>query len=378
LHEQVVLDRSATSVIDSATYLCHPVQSDHRPFPSNELLRWYDREKRELPWRGSNDPYAIWISEVILQQTRVDQGTPYYHRFLSTFPTVRHLADATEDEVLKLWEGLGYYSRARNLHAAAKQVAYEFNGQFPSSYVGLRSLKGIGPYTAAAIGSIAFGLPVACVDGNVTRVLARYHGIDAPVDNTPVIKALDRLAQQAMSHLNPADHNQAMMELGATVCLPRNAKCGACPLQADCSAFRLGLVDSIPLKSKRTKVRERHFHFLVLTDGNRTLVQRRPAGDIWQGLYQFPMVEADRPMETESVLSHFQLPTDVLLQDIAGPIKHLLTHQRIFARFFAVKVDRLPSLIAEPVAWERLGRLAFPRLIQLYLEKKMFAHSKKV
>jgi A/G-specific adenine glycosylase len=355
-----------------------PVQSDHSPFPSNELLRWYEREKRELPWRGSNDPYAIWISEVILQQTRVDQGTPYYHRFLSAFPTVRHLADATEDEVLKLWEGLGYYSRARNLHAAANQVAHAFNGQFPNSYEGLRSLKGVGPYTAAAIGSIAFGLPVACVDGNVTRVLARFHGIADPVDSTAVIKTINQLAQQAMNPLNPAEHNQAMMELGATVCLPRNAKCGECPLQSGCSAFRLGRVDSIPFKSKRTKVRERHFHFLVLTDGQRTMVQRRPAGDIWQGLYQFPMVESDRPMKPESVLTHFQLPTDALLQDIAGPIKHLLTHQRIFARFFDVHVKQLPNILAEPVTWDELGRLAFPRLIQFYLEKKMFANSKKV
>lgn len=354
------------------------MQSDHRQFPSNELLRWYNREKRELPWRGSNDPYAIWISEVILQQTRVDQGTPYYQRFLRKFPTVRHLADATEDEVLKLWEGLGYYSRARNLHAAAKQVAYAFNGQFPSTYEGLRSLKGVGPYTAAAIGSIAFGLPVACVDGNVTRVLSRFHGIADPVDSTAITKAIDQLAQQALDARNPGEHNQAMMELGARVCMPRNARCGECPLRSDCSALRLGLVDSIPRKSKKTKVRERHFHFLVLTDGMRTLVQRRPAGDIWQGLYQFPMVESDSPLETGSVLSHFQLPSDATLQDFAGPIKHLLTHQRIFARFFAVKVDVLPNIVAEPVTWDELGRLAFPRLIQLYLEKKMFAHSKNV
>lgn len=346
------------------------MQFVHRPFPSNELQCWYDREKRDLPWRNSNDPYAIWISEVILQQTRVNQGTPYYLRFLETFPTVRHLADATEDEVLKLWEGLGYYSRARNLHAAAKQVAFTFNGAFPKSYERLRLLKGVGPYTAAAIGSIAFGLPMACVDGNVTRVLARFHGIADPVDSRAVIKTIDHLAQQALDSMNPANHNQAMMELGATVCLPRNAKCNKCPLQLGCSAFDSRLVGSIPFKSKKIKIRERHFHFLVLTDGQQTLVQRRPAGDIWQGLYQFPMVESDSPMQPESVLAHFQLPTDVPLQHIAGPIKHLLTHQRIFARFFAVKVKHLPKINAESMAWEELDRLAFPQLINLYLDKK--------
>ncbi|MCF8256363.1 MAG: A/G-specific adenine glycosylase [Flavobacteriales bacterium] len=353
------------------------MDADHHPFPTNALRQWYGRAKRDLPWRGSSDPYTIWISEVILQQTRVDQGTPYYHRFLSAFPTVTDLANAHEDEVLKLWEGLGYYSRARNLHAAAKQVTTGPGGCFPNTYEGLRSLKGVGPYTAAAIGSIAFDLPVACVDGNVTRVLARFHGITDPVDSAPVIKAIDRSAQGALDIQSPGEHNQAMMELGATVCLPRNANCEQCPLQAGCNAYRLGLVDSIPMKSKRTKVRERYFHFLVLTDGEHTVVERRPAGDIWQGLYQFPMLESDRTLDADEVLAHYRIKGAVLA-DSHGPVRHILTHQRIFGRFFEFRVKHLPPSIADPVPWQDLERLAFPRLIHHYLNKKMLAHSKKV
>ncbi len=348
------------------------------PFPTEQLLEWYGREKRSLPWRGSLNPYAIWISEVILQQTRVDQGTPYYYRFLEAFPTVTHLANASEDQVLKLWEGLGYYSRARNLHATAKIVVFEHEGQFPNTYNGLLSLKGIGPYTAAAIGSIAFNVKRACVDGNVTRVLARYYGISEPIDASAVIKLVDILAQKALQTEHPGEHNQAMMELGATVCLPKLAKCEICPLNESCSALAQGLVSSIPIKAKRTKIRNRYFNYVVLSDGTNTFLKRREAGDIWQGLYEFPLVESDRPLETNEVIAHFGDGAEVLIQGEYGPYKHLLSHQRIFARFLEVKGIEIHLKEGIKVSWNNLDTIALPKLLHRYLGDKKFADSKKV
>ncbi len=355
-----------------------PILKNPFGFPYIALREWYLQEKRDLPWRGSTDPYSIWLSEVILQQTRVDQGTPYYHRFLSAFPNVGALAAASEDEVLKLWEGLGYYSRARNLHAAAKQVMSEHKGRFPSNHEGLRSLKGIGPYTAAAIGSIAFRLRVACVDGNVIRVMARFHGITDPVDSTTVAKEIDRLAQEALDREHPGDHNQAMMELGATVCLPKNPRCGDCPLREGCVTLRLGLMDSIPFKAKRTKVRDRFFHYMVLSDGERTLVERREGGDIWQGLYQFPLVESDRALSPDEALKFAPWADEALFRQSVGPFRHLLSHQRIHALFFEWRTDTLPASDYQPVTWDSLHHLAFPRLVHRFLEKKSLADSEKV
>lgn len=348
------------------------------PFPTAELMHWYEREKRNLPWRGSIDPYVIWISEVILQQTRVDQGTPYFHRFLSAFPTVTALANASEDAVLKLWEGLGYYSRARNLHAAAKQVAHSGNGIFPNSYDALRALKGVGPYTAAAIGSIAFNIPTACVDGNVTRVLTRFHGINEPVDASAVIKLVDALAQEALDRERPGEHNQAMMELGATICTPKNAQCASCPLKNSCMAARLELVDTIPWKAKRTKVRDRYLHYLVLSDGKQTLLERRPEGDIWQGLYQFPLVEADKLLDADEAIWNFGIQGEFRIAAVSGPYKHLLSHQRIFGLFIEVHVAELNPAFGSIVLLEELGLYALPRLLNRYLDEKILADSKKV
>jgi len=346
-----------------------------KPFPTAELQRWYAREKRELPWRGSADPYAIWISEVILQQTRVEQGTPYFHRFLSAFPTVKHLAAASEDAVLKLWEGLGYYSRARNLHAAAKQVAEM--GAFPNSYERLRGLKGVGPYTAAAIGSMAFGVTKACVDGNVTRVLTRYHGIAEPIDSSAVIRLVEELAQQALDMAQPGEHNQAMMELGATVCLPKLAKCDICPLSHGCAALRLDQVNAIPWKAKRTKVRDRYFHYVVISDGSRTVVNRRAEGDIWQGLYEFPLVESSKPLEADEAVRELGLRNAKIVAE-HGPYKHLLSHQRIFGRFIEVHVTSMDSALGTVINQEELELLALPRLLNRYLEEKKLADVKKV
>ncbi len=353
------------------------MKTDQRRFPACELAEWYNASKRDLPWRSTSDPFAIWISEVILQQTRVDQGTPYYHRFLEAFPTVQHLAAASEDEVLKLWEGLGYYSRARNLHAAAKQVVANFNGQFPDSYEALRSLKGIGPYTAAAVGSIAFGLPVACVDGNVTRVLARFHGITSPVDENSTIKAIHAMAQEALDTSAPSTHNQAMMELGATVCVPKGAKCGACPLQNRCAALRMDIVEEIPVKGKKVKVRERCFNYLAITDGRQTLIKRREEGDIWQGLYEFPMVESDRPMQPDAVLSILGVEGHIIVTGHHGPVKHVLTHQRILATCTVAEVAHLPDL-GMAIETNSLPNFALPRLLHRFDLKKLFGEKEKV
>jgi len=353
------------------------VKSEPRRFPARELAEWYHRNQRDLPWRATSDPYSIWISEVILQQTRVDQGTPYYYRFLEAFPTVRHLAAASEDRVLKLWEGLGYYSRARNLHAAAKQVITDFNGTFPGSYEALRSLKGVGPYTAAAVGSIAFGLPVACVDGNVTRVLARFHGITSPVDDNNTVKSIDLLAQAALDPSGPGMHNQAMMELGATVCLPKGARCEVCPIQDGCTALRLGIVDEIPVKARKAKVRERCFNYLAITDGTSTLIQRRAGGDIWQGLYEFPLVESSSPMQPDAVLKSLGVTDHATVRDHHGPVKHVLTHQRIIATCTVAKVKHLPDL-GMVVETDALTNFALPRLLHRFDLKKLFGEKEKV
>lgn len=294
---------------------------------------------------------------------------------MHAFPTVTHLAAASEDAVLKLWEGLGYYSRARNLHAAAKQVAAM--GEFPNSYEALRSLKGIGPYTAAAIGSIAFGIAKACVDGNVIRVLSRYHGIVEPIDSTAVIKLVEELAQQALDPKQPGEHNQAMMELGATVCIPKQAKCELCPLSHGCAALRLNQVAAIPWKAKKTKVRDRYFHYVVVFDGSRTIVRRRVAGDIWQGLYEFPLVESGKPLEADEAVNQLGLRHAKIIAEY-GPYKHLLSHQRIFGRFIEVRVNTIDASMGTVVRCEELELLALPRLLNRYLEEKLLANVKKV
>lgn len=347
-------------------------------FPNSALLSWYGRVKRDLPWRGTTDPYAIWISEVILQQTRVDQGMPYYHRFMDAFPTVQALASASEHHVLKLWEGLGYYSRARNLHAAAKQVVSEHGGVFPRNHEGLLALRGVGPYTAAAIGSIAFGLPVACVDGNVIRVISRYHGISDPVDSPAVVREIGARAQEALDRSRPGDHNQAMMELGATVCVPRAPLCGECPLREGCVARAEGLWEHIPFKARRTKVRDRYFHYLAITDGRQTLVERRPAGDIWQGLYQFPVVESDGPLAPDEALQRSGLAQGAVIVRSFGPLRHVLSHQRIHASLSVCRMELLPDFDAEPMNLGALHRLAFPRLLHHFLSKELFADSENV
>lgn len=264
---------------------------DNRQFFRAHLFAWFAQNRRPLPWKGERDPYKIWLSEIILQQTRVEQGLPYYRKFTEKYPNVQSLAGAPEDEVLKLWEGLGYYSRARNLLTTAKFIAREKNGIFPDTYSDIRALKGIGDYTAAAIASFAFNLPHAVLDGNVFRVLARYFGIETPTDTNAAKKEFAALAQDLLDPARPGDFNQALMDFGATHCTPQQPKCTICPLRPQCAAFRLDKVSVLPAKSKTLSKKDRFFIYLVANFKGNTLIRKRTGKDIWQNLWEFPMLE---------------------------------------------------------------------------------------
>jgi A/G-specific adenine glycosylase len=261
------------------------------------LYRWYSFNKRTLPWRATRDPYLIWISEIILQQTRVAQGMPYYFRFTERFPDVKTLGEAPEDELMKFWEGLGYYSRARNLHIAAKSILKNYKGKFPVDYESIRNLKGVGDYTAAAIASIAFGLPYAAVDGNVERVLSRYFGIETSVHSANGKKIFRDLAREILLESDPGMHNQAMMELGALVCTPKNPDCPNCPLKLSCNAFLHGNVENLPLKQKSIKKNTRYFLFILMESTSQILIEKRTGSDIWRNLFQLPLVECEHQPE---------------------------------------------------------------------------------
>jgi A/G-specific adenine glycosylase len=344
-----------------------------RSWFSRELVPWYREHRRDLPWRHTRDPYRIWLSEVILQQTRVDQGLAYYERFVEHYPTVADLAQAPEGAVMKLWQGLGYYSRARNLMAAARQVQAAHGGRFPDDHAGLIGLKGVGDYTASAIASMAFDRPEAVVDGNVYRVLARVFGLDTPIDSTTGRKAFRDLAQRLLDPAHPGDHNQAVMELGATVCTPRNPHCTRCPLSPRCIARLEGRIASLPVKAGRTAVRQRHFHYLILSRGRSVVLRQRTGKDIWQDLYEPPVVETPGPGNRRTVgaaaAALFGRP--VVLGERSGQLRHVLSHQIILARFWEVELSSGASLPEGWVLAERtdLDRYAVPRLIERFLEK---------
>ncbi|MCF8276308.1 MAG: A/G-specific adenine glycosylase [Flavobacteriales bacterium] len=339
-------------------------------FPRTKLLEWYHSVKRDLPWRESKNAYSVWLSEIILQQTRVDQGLPYYERFVTAFPTVEALASASEDEVLKLWEGLGYYSRARNLHYTAKHITSNLGRKFPDSYDGLLSLKGVGPYTAAAIGSISFGLPNAAVDGNVFRVLSRYYGILESIDETATKNAITKMANDVLPKENSGDHNQAMMELGAIICTPTKPRCEVCPLAIGCSAFSNQNQNELPVRSKKTKVRERFFYYMVVLSDAGVPITRRGSGDIWHGLYEFPLLETARRLDETEMLSELNLRNDDVVMEVSNEYKHILSHQRIFAKFILVKSNSFELANFVSVEVEKLKDFAFPRLINRYLDQQ--------
>ena len=339
------------------------------------LLDWYAREGRDLPWRRTRDPYRIWLSEVILQQTRVAQGTEYYLRFTERFPDVASLAAAPEDDVLKLWQGLGYYSRARNLHAAARQVVERFGGRFPVALEEVRSLRGVGDYTAAAICSAAYDAPCAVVDGNVYRVLARLFDLDAPIDSTAGKRAFAELAQSQLDTAHPGRYNQAIMDFGALRCIPSSPRCEACPLAGRCLALAAGTVAARPVKQGKTRVRDRWFNYLHVSSGDRTLLRRREGRDIWQGLYEFPLIETEGPAELPELvrLPQFrELLGDApwhIVRSIPLP-KHQLSHQTLHAVVHRIETLSLtPAAAAMAVPTVALGDYAVPRLIDRYLIK---------
>jgi A/G-specific adenine glycosylase len=335
---------------------------------TRHLLAWYDPQARPLPWKGIKDPYRIWLSEIILQQTRVEQGRPYFERFVAAYPSITALANAPDDEVMKLWEGLGYYSRARNLLAAARQVAQEHAGVFPDTYAEIRALKGVGPYTAAAIASFAFGLPHAVLDGNVFRVLARFFGIDTPQDSTAGKKYFTALAEALLDTQNPSLYNQAIMDFGATLCTPRNPDCKTCPLAAECQAYQQDRVDSLPVKVKKIVRSERFFHYFLIKNADRLFIQKRGPGDIWQELYEFPLLESDGLVEVGQIEKH--LATFGLHgAQRSSQLTQELTHQRIQVQFWEVKMEKMPD--PKPDEWlliaqADLEKYAFPRVIQRY------------
>lgn len=306
---------------------------------SKKVVRWFEKNKRDLPWRETKDPYRIWLSEIILQQTRVNQGLPYYLKFAEVFPTVFDLAAAPQQKVLRLWQGLGYYTRARNLHKCAKEVVAQYNGKFPKTFDDLKTLPGIGDYTAAAIASISFGQSVAVVDGNVFRVLARIFGIEAPINTPEGKRVFTKLANELVPKENPDVHNQAIMEFGARFCTPRNPSCETCTFQADCFAYKNLLQHVLPVKLQMKKARNRYFYYFVFQKGESFLMKKREEKDIWHGLYDFVLVETKRPVDPERLLSEneslkkFQKGK---LSDISRVYKHILSHQLIYSKFIQI------------------------------------------
>lgn len=340
---------------------------------SKTILYWYHSHGRDLPWRHTSDPYCIWLSEIILQQTRVEQGREYYLRFIERFPNVASLAAASEDEVLHLWQGLGYYSRARNMHEAA----IDMKGTFPSSYQQVLALKGIGPYTAAAICSIAFNMPYAVVDGNVYRVLARYFGIDAPIDSTAGKKMFAQLADSLLDTKVPGQYNEALMDFGALQCSPAAPTCNTCPLVDSCIAFEHDKVMSLPVKTHRPKLSHRYFNYLYIRSENTIWLHKRNNNDIWRNLYELPLIESDTPLDTVQLLQNksfvqlfANISEKVNIKHITS-VKHQLTHRIIHTDFYLLSAEGKLSLpntcISIPAdEWQNY---AMPQLIYHFLEK---------
>lgn len=348
---------------------------------SNELLamrleKWYADYARDLPWRHTADAYKIWVSEIILQQTRVAQGYDYYLRFIDRFPDVESLATADEDEVMKYWQGLGYYSRARNMHTAARDVMARFGGLFPSTYDDIRSLKGVGDYTAAAIASIAYNLPYAVVDGNVYRVLSRLFGVDIPIDTPEGKRYFAELAHAVLHREEAGAYNQAIMEFGALQCVPSGCDCEQCPLQDMCDAYATGRVNSLPIKQGKISMKSRYFYYFAIESNGVTWLQKRVGNDIWRNLYEFPLIEMDREADfielqrTEAYQKLFADAEGVTFTAQPYTCRHVLTHRIIYATFYTVQIESISSnishLVSTPVA--DIDRFAVSRLTELYLQ----------
>lgn len=342
---------------------------------SEELIDWYIDNKRDLPWRNTKNPYFIWLSEIILQQTRVAQGLSYYQNFISQYPEISSLASANEEEVLKLWQGLGYYSRARNLHFTAQHIQNNYKGIFPNSYDEILALKGIGEYTAAAISSFAYELPYPVIDGNVYRVLARLFGIKTPIDTGEGKSIFKTLANDLIDKNRPSTYNQAIMEFGALQCKPKSPNCESCPFVLECIAFKTNAINELPLKSKKIKQRNRYFNYLVIEDNDTLLLNKRTEKDIWQGLFDFPLIE------TQQQVDHFEkLPLstfnkkleigNINLLHVSSEYKHILSHQKIHSIFWRVSLKQNIDLHSkyDVVPLKEIPNYPVPKLIDNYLK----------
>lgn len=343
---------------------------------SDWLLRWHSNEnRRDLPWKGEQDPYKIWLSEILLQQTRAAQAMPYYYNFISAYPTVQMLAAAADDDVFRLWQGLGYYSRCANMLTTARMVVNEPDGKFPNTYEGLLKLKGVGVYTAAAIASFAYGLPHAVVDGNVYRILSRYFGEATPCDTTAGKKLFSELANEVLAKKDSAAHNQAMMDLGASVCTPQKPACDSCPLLNGCYAAKQGIVAMLPVKSKKVKVRTRYFNYFVLTYRGEVWIRKRGEGDIWKNLHEPLLVETAgettlNELANKAELSDIKkyLPTS----DAGVSFSQQLTHQRIRSTFYCLELPQRMTITDSSGKWmsrNELNKLAFPKTVVSFFEK---------
>lgn len=339
---------------------------------SNSLLLWYLQNKRDLPWRNTVNPYPIWLSEIMLQQTRVAQGLPYFLSFMESFPTVFDLAKADEEQVLKLWQGLGYYSRARNMHKTAQNIAFDFNGNFPNNYNELLKLKGIGEYTAAAIASFAFNEVVPVVDGNVYRVLSRYFDVETDIASSPARKEFTALAKELIPNDNPGLFNQAIMEFGALQCVPKNPNCEMCIFNSSCAALQKKKVAELPVKLKKTKVTDKFFNYLIfLDDSESTLINKRTEKGIWHNLYEFPIIETERKMDFDTMSNKIQENySDLQIKSITmyndNEIIHKLSHQKLHINFYKIEVSKK---LMNGISLNSLRNYPFPIVIYNFIEK---------
>ncbi|MEZ4912550.1 MAG: A/G-specific adenine glycosylase [Chitinophagales bacterium] len=370
LKEQAVADKQCWHIGNFA-----PISVEQANFFTEKLLYWNEHQnKREMPWKGISDPYKIWLSEIILQQTRVAQGLPYYQKFATAFPDIHALANASQDEVMTLWQGLGYYSRARNLHATAQYISRELGGVFPNTYVQIRQLTGVGDYTAAAIASFAYNLPHAVLDGNVFRVLARYFGIEQATDETATRKHFATLAQQLLPPTKAGKYNQAIMDFGAEVCTPALPDCANCVLQTQCTAFAAQKVNELPIKSKKIKIKHRYFVFLYLHNEAQFFIEKRTEADIWQNLYQLPLIEVKNAKMFENINPLLQQNWGVETTNLqlSKVFVQQLTHQKIHAVFAEAFMKKELNTLTIPATWLLIFKknyinFAFPKLINLFL-----------
>ncbi len=343
---------------------------------SKVLLKWYDQNKRELPWRETKNPYIIWVSEIILQQTRVNQGISYFYRFIEKYPDVNSLASDSIDHVLSLWQGLGYYSRARNMHQTAKAIMTDYQGKFPKQYSELIKLKGIGEYTAAAIASFCYNEPVAVVDGNVYRFLARFYGLTEQIDSSKGKTVFKNMANKIINLKDPAKHNQAIMEFGALVCTPKNPECAHCIFKNECFAFTHNMINDLPVKKKKIKVSKRYFNYLHLLYNGKTFIEKRVENDIWQLLYQLPLIETETQVTSKELQNHKQWielfdKTSFKITYVSQIIKHQLSHQQLIARFYQIEINKPNRFVKSKyilITHSEIYRYGIPKLIENYFK----------